>query len=264
MPWLYFALNTLLLFAAVMAGRIVGRKSKQIWIPVALICLFLLFLETWFVQRPDIEYSLIPWIDYAFFRGWGLIGAFAVFGIGSVQIPRDAGHALLLFILLLIIVRMYFWWDILFGLDYNFTEIGFKNGICYQSTRYTCAPASSAMLLRHFGIRTSEKEMARLSLTGNVRATSNIKVIRGLRLKLKNTGYQVKIRVTDIAGLRQIRLPCLISLKTGLVSKHMVVLAALDDRHAELLDPEDGRIRIKLEEFRKTWAGNAIWIEKGD
>ncbi len=260
MAWLYFIINLGLLILAVFSGKYIYKHFKKYWIPVAVFSLLFLFLEAFLIQRPDIEYMLIPWIDYAFFRGWGLLGAFVVFGIGIEQLPKSNQRALIIFTVFLIIIRMYMWWSILFGLDYNFKEKGFKNGICFQSTQYTCAPSSCATLLKHYGIESTEKEMARLCLTGNVRATSNIKTVRGLRLIVNEKGYDVKIKLTDMEGLKKIPKPCLISVKVTFMVNHMVVLSSLTDDKAIILDPEDGKFDLKKSEFEKEWVGNAIWL----
>ncbi len=261
MAWLYFIINLALLIFAVLSGKYIYKRFPKYWIPIAIFSLLLLFLEGYLVHRPDIEYIIFPWIDYTFFRGWGLLGAFVVFGIGISQLPKANQRALIIFTVFLIIVRMYFWWSILFGFDYNFKEKGFKKGICYQSTLYTCAPSSCATLLKHYGIDTTEKEMARLCLTGNVRATSNLKAARGLNIKLADKGYSVKIVLTDIKGLEKIPKPCLISVKVALMVKHMVVLSSFSNGKVVILDPEDGKYSLDLATFEKEWSKNAIWIE---
>lgn len=66
-----------------------------------------------------------------------------------------------------------------------------EHGVCLQSTQYTCSPAAAATLLNHYGIETSEKEMARLCLTRE--GTTWQGLYRGLKLKTSRTPYDVEV-----------------------------------------------------------------------
>lgn len=65
------------------------------------------------------------------------------------------------------------------------------NGVCRSTSKYTCSPASAATLLRRYGIKTSEAEMARLCLTR--RGTTWQGIYRGLRLKLDEQPLDQKL-----------------------------------------------------------------------
>ncbi|GAA4433518.1 cysteine peptidase family C39 domain-containing protein [Bremerella cremea] len=66
-----------------------------------------------------------------------------------------------------------------------------SRGICYQTTNQTCTAACAATLLSHYGIPTTEEEMAELCLTRE--GTSWKGFYRGLKLKTADSPYKVKM-----------------------------------------------------------------------
>jgi hypothetical protein len=75
-------------------------------------------------------------------------------------------------------------------------------GTCLQTTDNTCSPACAATLLKHYGIATTEREMAELCLTRE--GTSWQGLYRGLKLKTAGTRYDVEVRRCSSGTLRQL------------------------------------------------------------
>lgn len=88
-------------------------------------------------------------------------------------------------------------------------ESRWEGGVCMQTSGSSCSAASAATLLSHYGIRTSEAEMARLCMTRSW-GTSMWGVYRGLTLKTRGTGYRVVVDRLDVDGLRRAREPLLL------------------------------------------------------
>jgi len=63
-------------------------------------------------------------------------------------------------------------------------------GVCLQSTPASCSACAGAMLLRHHGIDTGEREMMELCLTGRS-GTPQLGLFRGLKLKTRGAPYRV-------------------------------------------------------------------------
>src|SRR5262245_11988416 len=58
-------------------------------------------------------------------------------------------------------------------------------GVCLQTSSYSCSPAAVAGFLHRFGVQATEQEMARLCVTRSwISGTSDSGIIRGLRRKL--------------------------------------------------------------------------------
>jgi hypothetical protein len=72
------------------------------------------------------------------------------------------------------------------------TEDNWDEGVCLQTSQYTCSAASAATILRYCGVRTSETEMARLCLTRRW-GTSSWGLYRGMKLKACNTSCRVQV-----------------------------------------------------------------------
>lgn len=68
-----------------------------------------------------------------------------------------------------------------------------RNGVCRQSSQFTCTPAAAATLLRYHGIPTDEAEMAELCLTRD--GTTWQGLYRGLTLKTR--GYPLRVQVIE-------------------------------------------------------------------
>ncbi len=90
-----------------------------------------------------------------------------------------------------------------------------RDGICLQTTRYTCTPACAATLLRLHGIEATEQEMAELCVTR--KGTSWLGLYRGLKMKTRGTSWDVEIVQQDLNKLR------------GNCSTPMILTVGLDD-----------------------------------
>lgn len=66
-----------------------------------------------------------------------------------------------------------------------------QNGVCRQTSRYTCTPAAAAMLLTWHGIPSQESEMAELCLTRE--GTTWQGLYRGLLIKTRDEPYRVRV-----------------------------------------------------------------------
>ena len=65
------------------------------------------------------------------------------------------------------------------------------NGVCRQTSRYTCTPAAAAMLLTWHGIPAQESEMAELCLTR--KGTTWQGLYRGLLIKTRDQPFRVRV-----------------------------------------------------------------------
>ena len=69
-----------------------------------------------------------------------------------------------------------------------------------QSSPHTCSAASAATLLRFYGIRATEQEMAELCLTRS--GTTWLGLYHGLASKLLGSQYRLEFFETDAEGLQ--------------------------------------------------------------
>jgi len=154
-----------------------------------------------------------------------------------------------------------------------------KDGVCLQTSRASCAPAAAATLLAHHGIGATEREMARLCLTGQS-GTLFHGLCRGLRVKTEGTPFLATIGTESAEDLRAgAQLPALVSVMltpevdrrdaryssewswTVGVGHTVVVFAFPDDRYVEVGDPSFGRERWGIEALRDLYVGRFITLE---
>ncbi len=146
--------------------------------------------------------------------------------------------------------------SILYPADYEALENDWINGICRQSSNATCGPASAATILRHYGIETTEQELARecFSYIGGTeiwyiaRALQNRDVNCQFMI-LKDTPYDLPY--PSIAGI-------------DIGSGHFITILDKEDDMYILGDPLIGRKRIKEENiFRRiNFTGFFLVIKK--
>jgi len=120
-----------------------------------------------------------------------------------------------------------------------------EDGVCKQSTGSTCGPASAATLLRAYGIRVTEEELAKLSWT-SMSSTENWHLARALR-RYGRVRYVLTRPDPD-------RLPCPSIAGTRINGRggagHFI--AILEERGDEYVigDPMTGRLTITIYDHR--------------
>jgi len=124
----------------------------------------------------------------------------------------------------------------------------------FKQTTGFCGPASLRMVLGYFGIKKSEKELAKLSgcsKSKGVEAGNLLKVAKKLGLK----GF-----IKDLAKTSDIRkyvlerkIPVIVdwfSVDEG----HYSVVVGVDNKNIYLQDPELGKVRkLKIQDFKRIW-----------
>lgn len=256
----YFLLNLIIPLVLVRAGWSLSVRGGRLWIAVGLLGLLLPFSEALLLRRPELEHLIFPWTEYPWFRGWGSWGGFLVFGSGLHRAPSRNRVALGVFIAFLLLLRMSMWWQQLLGLDLAFDELGMYQGICWQSTTYTCTPAACATLLSRIGIAAGEKEMARLCLTGSLRGTDELRAARGLKLKL-GSDWRVRVLRPSREELAACS-PCLVNILLAPMLYHTVVLLEVASGEVLLADPSRGKQGLPWGEFARSWSGTAVCLER--
>jgi hypothetical protein len=153
-----------------------------------------------------------------------------------------------------------------------------RDGVCRQTTKATCAPAAAATLLQYCSIPTSEAEMARLCLT-STKGTSLLGLYRGLKLKTHGSAWQPRPFVGTLAELKELRAPVILSvgLERGAnvdpryerhygwvpgISHTVVLFDILPDDKLLIGDPATGREVWSATDLSVLWRGQAIYLAK--
>ena len=129
------------------------------------------------------------------------------------------------------------------------------DGLCLQTSVYTCAPAAAAMYLDRLGVPATEAEMAALCVTRRD-GTTDAGVARGLRRKLP--GRCVRVEAPRFEDLRA---PALVSILLPGRVGHAVLVERIGPDGVTLADPGHGRWRTSRADFEARWQGSSIRAE---
>lgn len=110
--------------------------------------------------------------------------------------------------------------------------------VCRQSTGFSCGAACAATIMRHYGIKMTEREMAEECFTYGG-GTENWYIARALREKGVTVCFITKMPDTGIP------IPCVAGVKIGKIGHFITILEDLGDSY-RTGDPLDGeRIYLK-------------------
>jgi|GEM_PF-3458080 len=146
--------------------------------------------------------------------------------------------------------------QMIYGINYSILENRWHDGICLQSSSYTCVPACITTLIRMQGGHITEPELA--SAAGSTsRGTEMWYMMRALR----KPGYE--LRVHHVNPIQKAPVPSVIGVKLGDIG-HVVVLLAKDKDGPVIGEPLRGRHKYTWKVFRKSYHpdGTCITISK--
>lgn len=257
MVWLAIQLLGSALMAA--AGMASIRRSTRLATALTGLALLLILVKPAVGHIPAGEPRLFPWNWYPLVEGWWyLFPAMYIFGVAIVLCwksmwKRDgllagAGFLVLYCGVLAISTTR----------EHRLTGTVDAEGLCHQTSGYSCAPASAVMLLHRYGIAATEQEMAGLCATksGSTRmaGTSDSGILRGLRLKLGSRATPV-ISTPDYD---RIPVPSLVAIQLTPTLCHCIMVSKVESDQVRVLDPLYGRGSIPREQFERTWCRAAI------
>ena len=140
------------------------------------------------------------------------------------------------------------------------TRLGY-NGICFQSTDYTCGPAAAVTALGKLGLSAEEGEIAVLSHTSPVAGTLPACLSSALQNRYGPAGLKCKYRRFDsIEQLRNAGLT-LAMVSDSFLLDHCLAVLEVSDSTVTVADPKAGMMLIPREQFRKIWRFSGIVLE---
>ncbi|MEN6520709.1 MAG: cysteine peptidase family C39 domain-containing protein [Armatimonadota bacterium] len=183
--------------------------------------------EAWFFNLHS-----LPGIEAAS----GLIGAFLGVMFADSKLRQNRLNTPVLTVATIITAMMLvspFTDQLFFRQDYSKLTNEWTNGICRQTSSYTCVPASCATIIKLLGGNVTEQEIAREAGTTK-RGTEIWYMMRALR----KHGY--KIEPHSAKSLKDMPTPCILGIKLGSIG-HAVVLMSKSTDGPEIGDPLSGQ-----------------------
>lgn len=137
-----------------------------------------------------------------------------------------------------------------------------SNGICLQSTDYTCGPAAAVTALRKLDFPAEEGQVAILSFTSDSAGTPPDMLAEALQKQYGSAGLRAHCRnFKDLSELRRAGLTLAV-IKYNWLSDHWITVFEVTDSEVVVGDPLLGLVRLSHADFRKRWRFVGIVLER--
>jgi len=228
----------------------------------ALLALIPVLLKMIFCFFPLLEARIMPIALYpSIQKDFWLPFMVLFFAFTSHIVPWRNRRAVLLTVLILslVVVQQTFWHlrkPAIYGYDGIFVD-----GVCRQSSFETCGAAAMTTMLNAMGIKTTEGEMAGLSMTAPGMGVSPHQAAYGLQKKLSQLGRpeQVALMVPEVKELHRIPTPFLAGVKFSPRTNHMVCVLETGEDYLIVGDPiSSGRKKWPWQRFEEFWSGIVV------
>ena len=160
--------TTLASGACLAGGVLVARRFRR---AAAIVCagvFIVLLIRVALLHRPDLEANLLPWLWYWSIQPyWHYPMGFLVFGVGLWTLRRSPPCrrlAVSVTAVAALVWAVELYAAALVRLD-RMRGVLAADGVCLQTTDYSCAPAAAVALLHMRGVAATEREMAALCRT---------------------------------------------------------------------------------------------------
>jgi len=132
------------------------------------------------------------------------------------------------------------------------------DGVCQQSTGYTCGPAAAVSALDQLGLPGDEAELAVLARTNPVSGTQPDLLCAALAERYAARGLSCEYRYfASVAELRDAA-PAIAMIRHSILTDHYVAVLKVDDLRVTLADPQVGLRKLSDEHFARIWRNCAI------
>jgi hypothetical protein len=137
-----------------------------------------------------------------------------------------------------------------------------KNGICRQTTDYTCGPAAAVTALGKLGLRADEGELAVLSYSSPVIGTLPACLSSALQDRYSAEGLSCRYRRFDsVAELKNAGITLALVREAFLMDHCLAVLDVSEDV-VTVADPVTGTRLMPYEQFEKIWRFSGIVLKR--
>lgn len=263
-------LRIFLLLAGLAAIFVTGVKCRRFSRPVWA-SLFIIPVVLWILLRlssyvPSLAFGFPPLTWCFSMRRPFLFSSFIIaFAIGII-IPQTPTRRLRILLFILMLVGLLYHFAIpnigpllVRGLLRNIHST-MDNGVCLQSTSWTCGAASSVTALHTLGIEASEGELAIMSYTTPLFGTDETMLARAIEDR-----YRTQFIKTDFGYFRSVRdiadrCPALVAIRLNYSIDHLVTVLEVTDKTVTYGDPLRGILILPIEEFEKKWFNRALLI----
>ena len=263
-PWLETVSVIVIILSGVYLGTVFSRFRGYYWLSGYFLSLALIALLVAVRCSQSVAFTpMLAWVAAG--RAKFVILAIAA-ALGVVtpmsRLPRKSEKLLTCLLLTVVVV----WFSVLPFLSPALVKGRLAHlkttvdadGICFQTTDYTCGPAAAVTALRILGLPADEGEIAILSRTSPVAGTLPWSLCKALNSRYGSYGLKCHYRRFDsIAQLKDAAVT-LVVLKDTFLSDHCVVVLEVSEQLVTIADPVSGIKLIPHKQFEKIWRFTGI------
>jgi predicted double-glycine peptidase len=136
-----------------------------------------------------------------------------------------------------------------------------SQGICFQTTDYTCGPAAAVTALAKLGINADEGQLAILSHSSPVIGTLPKCLADALEKKYSDVGLDCTFQLFDSIDQLKDADVTLVVVKDHFLADHCITVLEVDDDCVIVADPVRGKYVISREKFADKWRFSGIAIK---
>ncbi len=137
-----------------------------------------------------------------------------------------------------------------------------ENGVCLQTTDYTCGAAAAVTALKQHGIDADEKDLALASHTSRARGAVEYKLARAIASLYGHKGIVCQVnRFKRVSDLKD-RCPVIVIVKYKPMIDHYITVLEVESDTVLVGDPLRGRERLTHEAFSAKWRKAGIVVAK--
>ena len=261
--WLEAAFALLVAAAGAVLGYLFSRLRKPYWtfgyfIPLALVLIYAVavhFPALFFT--PPISWMMMGRKKFAFL---GFV-ATMVLTTPLSRVPKKRDRIVIFILMTVIVFAVSVWPFIVPAFERNEiarlqTNID-ANGICIQTTGFTCGPAAAVTALRKLGLHGEEGKIGILSGTSSVTGTPPDMLVEALQNEYGKDGLVAECRsFKDISELKQAGLTLAV-IKYAFMVDHYVTVLEVTDTEVVVGDPIGGLDECPMLTFRR----NGVLLE---
>ncbi|MEK7271110.1 MAG: cysteine peptidase family C39 domain-containing protein, partial [Planctomycetota bacterium] len=138
------------------------------------------------------------------------------------------------------------------------------DGVCRQTTGFSCGAAAAATMLHGLGVPATERQMAALCWTNAFTGTDEFAACRGLSKRLGDAKGRIRLVRAGPADIERLRRPAMATIRYALFIDHWVVVFGTAGGFVEVGDPLRGRVLVPKEEFFRDWRNLLVVAEPPD
>ncbi len=267
-PWFETTCVVLVALSGVFLGRVFSRFRKPYW-AVGYFLGFVLIMILALARYYNVLYFIWPFSWITTGRVQFVILSLAV-TIGLTAPLSRLPHKyekLLVYISMAMVVT---WFCVLPFLvpalikDHlsNLTTKFDSNGICLQTTSYTCGPAAAVTALGKLGLSADEGEMAVLSYTSPVAGTILSCLSSAVQNRYGADGLKCQYRHFDsIEQLKDAGITLAV-VRNAFLMDHCLTVLEVSDHTITVADPVTGTRVMPHKQFEKIWRFSGIVLER--